>query len=204
MPFIPATNVIQTEMLFTWDGQIVENVLHYQRGGGVTEQAMLDIGLYLVTWWDGIMQPLVPPTVSLNEIRMTDLTTEFAPGISYTTGLPLVGANGSPGLPNNVTLSMTKRTNYRGRAFRGRLYHIGLCESQVVDNRVSVAVTAQLVAAYAGLLSITADSVASPLVVVSKYQGSMARISSLVTPVIGISSDGVIDSQRRRLPRRGT
>jgi hypothetical protein len=204
MAFVPATNVMQVELVHTWDNQIVENVLHYQRGGGVTEQAMLDVGLFLTTWWNGFIKPLVSSTISLTEIRITDLTTEFAPGIGYTTGLPIVGTHVSTSLPNNVSVTMTKRTNYRGRAYRGRIYHIGLGENQVTDNKVAPATLTSLLAAYTGILSINADGVASPLVVVSKYQGGLPRAGALVTPVVNFASDGIIDSQRRRLPKRGT
>lgn len=204
MPFIPATNVIQVELVHIWDNQIVENVLHYQRGGGVTEQAMDDVGSSLVAWWNGFMDVLVPTTLQLTEIRMTDLTDEFAPGMAYTTGLPLVGGLISPSLPNNVSVTITKRTNYRGRAYRGRIYHIGLCESQVTDNKVVPATLTQILAAYNGILSLTLDGVASPMVVVSKYQGGLPRGAAVVTPVVNLSSDGIIDSQRRRLPKRGT
>ena len=125
MPFIPATNVIQAEMVFSWDGQIVENVIHYQEAGGVTTAGMSAVGGGLADWFNVTHKALVASTVSLQEVRMTDLTSEFAPGMSWTGGLPIVGTNPSPALPNSVSLSITKRTLFRGRAYRGRMYHTG-------------------------------------------------------------------------------
>lgn len=204
MPFIPATNVVQAEMIYTWDSQIVENVLHYQVPGGVDAAAMFLIGATLVDWWDTTMQPIVPSTVSLTEIRMTDLTAEFAPGASFTASLPLVGGQAFPALPNNVALSITKRTAFRGRAYRGRIYHVGLSESQVVDNKVTVAHVSALLAGYELIREITDVGGTIPMVVVSKYEGGLPRGAALVTPVESFASDGIIDSQRRRLPKRGS
>lgn len=204
MPFIPATNVVQAELIFSWDGQIVENVLHYQIAGGVDAGAMNEVGTELVAWWDATMQPLVPTTVILTEVRMTDLTTEFAPGVTWTAGLPLVGGHASAAMPNNVALSMTKRTAFRGRSYRGRIYHVGLMESVVTDNMVTTVHRAALVAAYFQIMALTVNAIEAPMVVVSKYEGGVARGTALITVVNNITTDGVIDSQRRRLPRRGT
>lgn len=204
MPFIPATNVVQTELIYVWDGQICENVLHYQVPGGVTEASMFLIGATLVDWFDEALSPYMAPTIALTEVRMTDLTSEFAPGASFVAGLPIAGQSVAAALPNNVALSITKRTPFRGRAYRGRIYHMGLTETQVVDNQVIQVTVDILIAAYELIREIVDVGGDIPMVVVSKYQGSVPRAAALVTPVSGFSTDGVIDSQRRRLPKRGS
>lgn len=204
MPFIPATNVVQAELIFSWDGQIVENVLHYQVAGGVDSAAMVGIGGGLVEWFEDVHKPQVPPTVTLNEVRMTDLTSEFAPGLSWTGGLPQVGTDTGTALPNNVTLSITKRTLFRGRAYRGRIYHIGLTEADVTNNIVNPAQVTTLLASYEQMRTLPIGVGTFPMVVISRYQGSEPRAAALVTLVESFSSDGVIDSQRRRLPKRGS
>lgn len=204
MPFVPATNVVQAELIFRWDNQIVENVLHYQVAGGVDLVSMNFIGADLTSWWDVTMQPLVPATVSLQEVRMTDLTSEFAPGASWIGGLPLSGTLPGVALPNNVALSITKRSNFRGRAYRGRIYHIGLSETQVINNQVDATHVTALLNAYAIIRELDFAGTNIPMVIVSRYQGGDPRGAALVTLVSGFSCDGIIDSQRRRLPRRGT
>lgn len=204
MPFVPATNVVQAEMIFRWDSQIVENVLHYQVAGGVDLAAMNFIGADLTSWWDVSMQPLIPSTVSLQEVRLTDLTSEFAPGASWIGGLPLSGTLAGNSLPNNVALSITKRSNFRGRAYRGRIYHIGLAEAQVVANQVDASHVTALLSAYSIIRELDFAGTNIPMVIVSRYQGGVARGAALVTLVSGFSCDGILDSQRRRLPRRGT
>lgn len=204
MAFIPATNVIQAEMVFLWDGQIVENVLHYQEAGGVTTAGMSAVGGGLANWFSTTHKSLVPPTVKLTEVRMTDLTTEFAPGMSWTGGLPIQGTNISVALPNSVTLSITKRTLFRGRAYRGRMYHIGLCESQVADNQVTSAHVTALLSSYEAMRELPFAATVIPMVLVSKYQGNLPRAAAVVSLVDSFGTDGVVDSQRRRLPKRGS
>jgi hypothetical protein len=178
--------------------------LHYQVPGGVTEASMFLIGATLVDWFDEALSPYMAPTIALTEVRMTDLTSEFAPGASFVAGLPIAGQSVAAALPNNVALSITKRTPFRGRAYRGRIYHMGLTETQVVDNQVIQVTVDILIAAYELIREIVDVGGDIPMVVVSKYQGSVPRAAALVTPVSGFSTDGVIDSQRRRLPKRGS
>lgn len=203
MAFIPATNVMQAELVYSWDGQTVENVLHYQRAGGVTAGAMNDLGTALVTWFNGAQKTAVAATASLVEVRIMDLTTEFAPGVTWTAGLPIVGTAAGASLPNNVSLAFTKRTLFRGRAFRGRIYQIGLTETSVTDNKALPAVTVILIPSWLSIITLTLAGVVCPMVVVSRYEGNLPRGSALVTPVVNITTDSVIDSQRRRLPKRG-
>ena len=134
---------------------------------------------------------------------MTDLTSEFAPGMSWTGGLPIVGTNPSPALPNSVSLSITKRTLFRGRAYRGRMYHIGLCENGVLDNRVIATHVTALLASYEVMRELPFGAGQMPMVLVSKYQGGLPRGAAVVSLVDSFGTDGIIDSQRRRLPKRG-
>lgn len=204
MPFVPAANVIQAELIYSWDGQIVENVLHYQTVGAPSATDMSELGGFLVNWWQDNMDTNVAGSVSLDEVRMTDLTSEFAPGSSYTIGLPASGAAVSASLPNNVTLSITKRTALRGRSYRGRIYQVGLTENAVVDNEVSESIQAAILAAWNLAIEFALTSGTAPMVVVSRIQGGVERVTAEVTPVVSFSTDGIVDSQRRRLPGRGS
>ena len=205
MAFIPVPNVVQAELVFTWNGQICQNVLHYLVDEGVDPTIQAGIGADLAAWFDDSMQPLVVDTLSLIEVRLSDLTSEFAPGASWSGGLPLVGSlAGGLSMPNNVSIVMTKRTDFRGRSFRGRIYHVGLSENQVTANNIVPATLTSLLAAYAELMTVTVGAETYPLCVVSRYQGGEPRVTGIATPVTAITSDGIVDSQRRRLPGRGS
>jgi len=205
MPFVPATNVVQAELLYTWDTQIVETVLHYQLAGGYDIPKMILLGAAIRTAWASGIQGSMSSAVTLTQIRLTDLTTVSSPVVNYSVGLPLSGALvATPALPNSIAIVMTKRTDLRGRSYRGRIYHPGLTEADVAANQVaSVRVTA-LLTSYSNMINLT-DSGANVhhLVVVSRFTGGAARGSAVVTLVTSISTDGIVDSQRRRLPGRG-
>lgn len=149
------------------------------------------------------MKILHHQTIQLTQVKLTDLTADFAPTLNYTTGLPLVGSAGADGMPNNVALVFTKRTALRGRSFRGRIYHPGLAESQVAGNQVLSATVTSLLAAYNLLKTLTVGAETWPLVVVSRMHNGVVTNPGETHAVTTIDTDGFIDSQRRRLPGRG-
>jgi hypothetical protein len=152
------------------------------------------------------IKPKVSNTCILSAVITTSLGTVGAPGTLYTTGLPKVGTNIQPQLPNNVTIAMSLNTALRGRSFRGRIYHIGLTENDVTLNTIPGTTLTPLIAAYeaARLLAAGSGSQTFQLAVLSYYAAKAIRTTPVATPVTSISSDGIIDAQRRRLPKRGT
>lgn len=202
MPFIPAERCAMLELVFTYDGQICENTLYFVDDVGWTVLKMNSLAAALKTWWDTNIKANVPPTLSLDLIRVTDLTTQTSPGIEYSTGLPLAGTSGGAQLPNNVTGSVTFLTDQRGRSFRGRNYVLGLMEVQVTGNLLSSGIVAVWEAAYEDLiaLAVTLDHV---WVVLSRFSLKAPRAAGVMTPVTGARMNNVVDSQRRRLPGRG-
>lgn len=203
MPFIPAVGVCQAELIYAWDTQIVQNVLHFEPDTALTPELMLELGPHLVTWWNTSLKGSSPTNLQLSSIKLTDLTTQTAPSFVYSTGLPLTGTGGSPSLPNNCALVITKRTVFRGRSFRGRIFHPGLYESIVTGNTVDAGAVSSFVSAWSQLRTFTTTGASWNMVVISRQADLVPRETALITEVLSLSSDGVVDSQRRRLPRRG-
>lgn len=203
MPFVPAPRTVKAELFFTQDGQRVENVLHFQFDSLVTAEDMENLGEALVSWWDTVMQPIVSNTVQLTAVKMTDLTTETSPVLEYTEGLPLTGTLTTAALPNNVTVVIKWITAKRGRSFRGRTYHIGMLASQVLGNTLVNTFRTALTSAYSAL-TIPAGTANGVLSVVSYISNGSTRSVAEVTPVIGLTINPTVDSQRRRLPERGS
>lgn len=203
MPFIPVPNTVAVEMVFLQGGSVVQNVLHYEASGVPIPDEMVELANDIIAWWSSDVRPQVNDQTSLIEVRVTSLDDAIAPSVSVVTGLPLAGSAAQPMLPSNVTLSLTKRTILRGRNFRGRLYFIGLGEGQVVGNTVNGVTVTALINAYNNSLSFATTSLTWELVVVSLYFNNAPRTSGVTTEVTSFTSDGIIDSQRRRLPGRG-
>lgn len=204
MPFIPVPDVVQAELICTWSTQVIETVLHFQPDNPPDPGNMAELGAELVGWWSSDIRPVVPTTLTLTQVKLVDLSTETGLVLNYSTGLPLVGTGASPSLPNNVACVITKRTLLRGRSFRGRIYHPGLMENQVVDNTVSGTTVSGLLGIYGQLRTFSTTSADWNMVVVSRYSNNAPRATGVATFVNSLSCDGTIDSQRRRLPGRGS
>lgn len=203
MPFIPADDVLQVEFLITCNGQRVENVVHYYADAAWTITDMTAFGTPLVTWWVNNIRPLVHTGTSLRAIRMTDMRAAIAPVIEFNTGLPSVGSGAGASLPNSVSTVITKRTTLRGRSYRGRIYTYGMMETQMDGDAINPAVTTSYINAWNAALTFTVGAITWNMVVLSRYANNAPRANGEHTAVLNFTSDGIVDSQRRRLSGRG-
>jgi len=202
MPFQPAERVIRVEPIYTYDGQIVENVMHYQTDPAPDAVELAAFAAQWLTQWQASVRATQPTNVSLNTIKVTSLDSEFAPGIEYTVGLPLAGTATGVGLPNNVTVAVRYLTALRGRSYRGRLFHIGIRNTDTLLNQVTTTFQTNLRAAYVVMLNVaTTQSYFQG--VLSRYQGGVLRPEGEFTDITSVQVERTLDSQRRRLPGRG-
>lgn len=203
MPFIPVPGVVQLEAIYNMVSSTVENVYHYQTPGAINASDMSAFAAAWLVEWNTNQKPYIPTEVQLVSIKVTDMATAVSPVVNYGTGLPTLGTQSGALLPNNVSLCFTKRTALRGRSNRGRLYWPGFGEPNVTNNSVSGALVTAIIAGLQNMLSVTTGLGAWEMVVVSRFTGKNPRPSGIFTPVTNFTSDGVVDSQRRRLPGRG-
>jgi len=204
MPYIPVPGVIQVEMIQNWAGQVIENVHHFIVEPAVTIPLMNDLASGMVTSWNTGMKPSMPLNLSLTSVRCTDLTTQTGPVINYGVGLPSVGVYGQPSLPNNCAAVITKRTDSRGRSYRGRSFLPGLTEAQVTDNTISSTLITTFLTYFQNIRQPTYSGTQFAMVVVSRYSDNLPRAVGVATLVTGFTADQVVDSQRKRLPGRGS
>jgi len=204
-PLPPIAGVYRAVMNYTYDGQECANVLHFTHAEMPAPATPADMGASLVAWWSANMRLRVPATLVLRSVTVTDLTAGGAPALEHATGLPLAGTNASAQLPNNATVAMSLRTGIRGRSFRGRLYHLGLTEADVTNNALVAANLTNLVGAYQLLVGLDSAALGAnyALVILSYFANKAMRATPVATPVVTVTSDGIVDSQRRRLPGRG-
>ena len=205
MEYIPVPNCAQLEFIYDWGGQRCMNVLHYVKETPWNAASLLELCQETGALWTATFPTRLPATLLLVTIKATDLASETGPVVNHQAGLPIAGSSVSPSLPNNVALVITKRTAQRGRSFRGRIFHPGLTEAAVVGNQVPPASVTDLVNIWSSLLTIDLpisleDAV---MVVVSRFAEGQPRVTGVTTFVTNLTSDGTVDSQRRRLPGRG-
>jgi hypothetical protein len=107
-------------------------------------------------------------------------------------------------------MSVSFRTESRGRSFRGRNYIVGLTEDQVTGNDFASGITGLFQAVYELLLDFGQD-IAWAWVVASRFSGvdpvthdPIPRTTGIATVVTAVTVvDNFVDSQRRRLTTRG-
>jgi hypothetical protein len=200
MPTVPNDQVARAVLRFLWEAQIVQNVLHFQKGDGWITAQLVALGEQLVDWWDTSWKTSSPTNLRLQEVHVTDLQ----PGGGITSIIPaeIVGTGSSPSLPNNVTAAVKLTTGLGGRSNRGRIYHVGLCEGQVIASQLDPTFIPGVVTQYSKLIDGTTIT-PGQLCVYSQFVGGSPRTTGVPTPVTAVSVDPFIDSQRRRLPGRG-
>jgi len=211
MAFIPVANTVEFEMRMLCDGQKVENTLYFGRNFAPTAAQMLALATLLANWWGTEYANFVADTVDLVEVYATDLTSVSGPTVSYVPPSTISGSLALEVEPNNVSLCVSFRTANRGRSFRGRNYVVGLTEPALVKSTVQPSTVTAILAAYNQLLSIGTASGWS-WEVVSRFSGvdpttgkPIPRTTGVRTPITSVVVvDPVADSQRRRLPGRGS
>lgn len=202
MPFVPFLNTAQVDLRMTQGEQLIENTIHVEKEGVLTVTDLENIGAAVVDWFDN-HRNLVVQQVTLRELAIRDLTTASSIGILYSNSLPMAGLLTGNAMPNSVTIAIKWGTGLTGRSFRGRTYHIGLAEAQVLNNSLETATIAGLVASYQNLITTITGS-GYTMVVASRQANGVPRTQGVTTPILTASlADPTIDNQRRRLPGRG-
>lgn len=110
------------------------------------------------------------------------------------------GTLSSPALPSEVTIAVSLRTGFTGRSKRGRVYHVGIGEDNVVGDLISEAYQTALETAYAALIT-AADAIGFSWVVASFQSEGAPRalgVAANITEVVIV--DRIVDSQRKRKP----
>lgn len=210
MPFVPVPSTVMVEMRMRLDAQEIENTLYFEKATAWTVAQYTALANAMIVWWNTAYGLVLSSDLSLVEVYITDLTTATSPVHAQAAPIPNpTGTVPTATLPNNVSLTVSFRTANRGRSYRGRNYVPGLPENAVTLNTVQPSTVAGIQNAYTGLFAV-ADGQSIEWVVVSRYSGidgdgkPIPRTIGLATPVTAaIVVDAIVDSQRRRLPKRG-
>lgn len=195
----------------TLDGQRVENTLWFEFGTPPLAADLTALGDILLTWWGTNIGPLASQGLQVREVVCTSMHSAVAPQATSTPSGALTGGSVNEIMPNNVSMTVSFRTGLRGRSFRGRNYVTGLTIDQVTGNQIIPAVVADFIAAYEALGTAISGS-GWTWIVASRFSGvdpttkkPIPRAAGVTEPVIAVVVvDAFVDSQRRRLPTRGT
>lgn len=203
MAFIPAANTVRVVIEGLLDGQEIANVFHVDVGASVTTGDMNDIIDEFETWLTAELLPNLSDDYEVTAITARDLTTVTGALIERPQDPFLAGGQAAGSLPNNVALCATWFTAQAGRSYRGRTYIPAVDETNVTLSRIASVTAAAFATAMIELVN-QLTVAGYTLVVASFFSNLVPRVAAVLTPIIAVGVNTVMDSQRRRLPGRGT
>lgn len=196
MPFVPIPRVIRVVLKFTRDTRELQNVLHVQAPQAVVFADLVNIANAAVAWWNDAYRETASNVVCLISATATDMSVEG--GMQYTADVsPAVcGIQALSPTSANVTGTISWRTGRTGRRYRGRTYAVGFQEVDVSNlDTMSGALVSGLASASVDWILRALGVNLPPVVASFTYQTA--------EQILGAVIENVVDSQRRRLPRRG-
>lgn len=202
-PFVPAPQCVKAALGFTWASQNVQTILHFLHATPPSVADMLALGTYLgTTYWNTFLSSC-STNIALQQVVVTDLTTNISPSAIYTPAAPVPGTGASSSVSLNDAWVFSKRTALRGRNYRGRLYMPGITSGVQTGAGTGDLTTLAGIASSMVSRLITSMLANWTFGVLSNWLGNIIRPSGVFTPVTAISVNNVLDSQRRRLIGRG-
>jgi hypothetical protein len=200
MAFVPVSHVAKLDLVYLQGEQEMVNTLYVYSSIGWSTSTLTDLAGFTWSWWDDEYGPFVSSDVSLKLIRARDLTEQDGPVIEYISIDPAVGDGVSPVLPGNVTCTVKFLTGLAGKRNRGRVYVVGLQEASVTGNRLITGHSDDWIAAFMAFKSMC-EAHSWTHMQVHQYTKDGPLEAGVARPIVQYACDGVVRSQRRRLPR---
>lgn len=175
-------------------------------GSGVwTQEFISGLAAKIKAFWELDLRGILSNQLIINQIECRQMADENPLVAVENSGLS--GGSSSTPMPGNVAFVIRAYTERGGRGSSGRVYQGGLTETMVAGNALTPAALTSLVETWQSLivrLSETGPAAMLP-VVYSRYSNNVPRPVALLRDIVSYNApDNIIDSQRRRLPNRGS
>lgn len=204
MAFVSTNDCVELDLRLVFAGQHIEMTFHLSVPATITSALLETLANILLSWWDSTLYSSLSNQLGISGVQATSLESATAPSIfvPYAGAHPVGTVTGDP-VPTGSAMVVTKRTDLRGRSYRGRNYFPGLgantlSTAALWDNDAMTSVLAW----YGALHDDFLDAAAVP-VVLSMFTAGSPRAHGVMTPISVYSIDNSVDSQRRRLAGRG-
>lgn len=205
MPFVAAPNIVEMQFRCTYDLQRTMNRIHINVLTVPTVAICQSLATAGAVWWTNNVTALTVATLGIREVYCKSLAVMNGPEASFSTGFPVVGTLGQSPLPSSTSIAASLRSGLTGRSARGRWFWQGLGETQVDGNVVTAGTITSIDAALTNLKS-AITALGYTWAIVSFYSGGGPRVGGPVYFLVSdiLFTDSVVDSQRKRLPGRGS
>lgn len=202
MSFIPVPDSASLCFDFGQAGQAWQFCFTVRKSaGGLDDADLITLATMGADWWTNHLDTNISGAATLNNVKVTDLTSEA--GSVYELPVGTAGGAGAGFTPLGTALVASLRTNKRGRSYRGRVYIGGLPD-------VAISTAVDVTSAYAGYIAAAVNTLISELdaagydlVVASRQHNGVVTNPAETNEVTSVIVDTHFDSQRRRLAGRG-
>lgn len=206
MPFVPAPNIVMTEIRYGLYDQRIENRIMVNNLGAPDAADLEAIAIAVWDWTENVLFTILSNNLTLREVVCTDIGAVDGAQYTYAPDTTTIGEQTSAMLPNETAFCVSLRSTSRGRSARGRIYYPGIVIAALVDpNNLQAAKAAEFVAATNQLIT-AIDALGKQLTIVSYRTNNAPRVGGPVYyPVsTAVATDTLLDSQRRRKPGNGS
>lgn len=196
------TRTVAIEMRFFLGSQNAQNTLHALCATTPGLADLNDLGAVVDAWIETQWAPIASEDWQATEIVLTSLDSITGPRRSIPISPAVPGEVSFDAMPANATIAVKEDIGRRGRGTSGRIFWIGLAESQVNGNQVEAAAATAIVAALEQLRTdveglTNFEGLCVPHLVVAGVPQDPAT-SSLVQQFV--LTNLYMDSQKDRLP----
>jgi len=204
MPFAPVANVAEVAVEMMLDGQTCINTFHFlHQSGAISIFDITNLAQAVDNLWDGDIMINLSEQVQQIQVRCRDLTSEFGVASSSSVHQNNGSITGNCAA-NNVSFAIKRVTGLSGRGNRGRVYVVGIPESKITANTIDSTWAGDLVAAFAGFKDDLTALDWVEVLVHSQVNGVPLNPRTATAVEDYAVANLVADSQRRRLPGRGS
>lgn len=205
MPFVPVPGVVAVNIRATLFGKPIQTDLNFTADNFISNGQIEDLINPLLIRWTTEAIPLLPPAYLLQSIYGYDAGEQEGAAASANLEFPVPGTRLGLPLPANVSLFFNQRIGSRKRGNSGGIYWPCLMENDVTDNSVVSSIIADVIGLLSGLTGPGAVAPDFVLCAVSKFAGGLPRPTGVAREILDwVVNDIVVDSMRRRLPKRSS
>lgn len=203
LPFIPFTNCAEWVMRGNLSGQAAYITGAVQAAAALTPTDLLQIANDVAEWFTTDLNDFVHNLYTVDDVKVTDLTTQSSPVYIGGSGLPDAGNLTGAIVPNNVALVISFTTVLRGRSYRGRNYVPAMAAANLSTSTTFTSTIAGDVAnSFTNLHTALASDGFIP-VILSRFNNGVRRTTGVAQPITGIIGRTAVGTQRRRVIGHG-
>lgn len=201
MAFQPVPNVAFVQLEFGAGAITAQNGFYFHRDIGWDEPSLSALAENCVEAWDNNVKSSVTEDWALLRAVATNLESDIGLKQIWTPAVPIEGTILQQAAPANVTFAVKFLAPRRGRGINGRIFPIGLDETQVGAGFITSAYANQLVNAWRLFAEEVELNSNCSQVIVHRVTGGVRTPEGTWDTIAGYGySDLALDSQKLRLP----